>query len=140
MSPSDRRVVLDASAVVAWTLQERGAATVNKVLSVSVLPASAMTETLYRARERGSRLSARQLYEDITGMGVEVEPVTGSDTIRAAELIEASRRARRVPSDSCLSLGDGLCIAVAERLQLPITGGDMHWRSLALKVAFHPFR
>jgi PIN domain nuclease of toxin-antitoxin system len=40
-----------------------------------------------------------------------------------SELIETSRRARQRPEDSTLSLGDGLCIAVAERLKLVITGG-----------------
>ena len=43
------------------------------------------------------------------------------------------------PSGS-LSLGDGLCIAVAERLELPITGGDLYWETLDLRVRVLSFR
>jgi PIN domain nuclease of toxin-antitoxin system len=39
-----------------------------------------------------------------------------------------------------LSLGDGLCIAVAERLNLPITGGDLYWETLDLRVKVLSFR
>ena len=70
-------------------------------------------------------------------MGVEVERETGADVVRAAELVAASRRS---PAEGSLSLGDGLCIAVAERLGLPITGGDQHWETIVLRVWFLPFR
>jgi ribonuclease VapC len=140
VSSADRRVVLDASALVAWVLNERGGTTIDKLLHVAVAPASGVTETLYRARDRGSTMSAHDLYDSITGLGVEIEPVTAEDTVRAAELIETSRRARQRPKDSTLSLGDGLCIAVSERLKLVITGGDEHWATLSLKVAYKPFR
>lgn len=126
--------------MVAWVLNERGGTTIDKLLHVAVAPASAMTETLYRARERGSIMSARDLYDSLTGLGIQIEPVTPEDAVRAAELIEASRRARQRPQDSTLSLGDGLCIAVAERLKLVITGGDDHWATLSLNVANRPFR
>jgi PIN domain nuclease of toxin-antitoxin system len=39
-----------------------------------------------------------------------------------------------------LSLGDALCIAVAERLQLPIAGADQLWETLDLGVKFLPYR
>jgi PIN domain nuclease of toxin-antitoxin system len=39
-----------------------------------------------------------------------------------------------------LSLGDGLCIAVAERLELPITGGDLYCETLDLRVKVLSFR
>ena len=39
-----------------------------------------------------------------------------------------------------LSLGDGLCIAVAERLELPLTGGDLYWETLDLRVRVLSFR
>jgi PIN domain nuclease of toxin-antitoxin system len=49
----------------------------------------------------------------------------------------ARRQARGAGS---LSLGDGLCIAVAERLGLPVTGGHQHGEALDLAVEFVPFR
>lgn len=140
MSTGDRRVVIDASGIVAWLLNEPGAATIDKLLPVAVVPASAMTESLYRARERGSRLSQQSLYDALVELGLEVEPITSEDAVRAAELIEISRRSRVKPGDPTLSLGDGLCIAVAERLGLVVAGGDLHWETLSLHVTFEPFR
>lgn len=137
MSALPRRVALDASALLAWVLRERGFDTVDKVLAVSVVPVSAMVEVLYRAAERGYRLPSAQLHSDLTALGIAVEPVRDADAVRAAELIAASKAA---PGPGSLSLGDGLCIAVAERLDLPLTGGDNHWSQLTLAVPFFPFR
>lgn len=137
MTAPPRRVALDASALLAWILRERGFDTVDKVLAVSVVPVSAMVEVLYRAIERGHRLPPAQLHADLTALGVAVEPVRDADAVRAAELIAASKAA---PGSGSLSLGDGLCIAVAERLDLPLTGGDKYWSQLTLNVPFFPFR
>lgn len=129
--------MLDASAIVAWVLKERGWQTVDRLLEVAVAPASVLVETLYRVRERGHRLPSSQLHDDLLGLGIQVEPVTDADTVRAAELISDSRAA---DGDKSLSLGDGLCLAVAERLDLTVTGGDQHWATCDLHVAFLPFR
>lgn len=135
-----RKVVLDASAVLAWVLRERGSDIIDKVLAVSVIPASALVEVLYRAPERGHRLQVAELHAAIVGMGAVIESFTDADADRAAQLILASR-ARRTPEDTrCLSLGDGLCLAVAERLELTITGGDQQWATCDLTVPFLPFR
>lgn len=133
-----RRVTLDASALLAWVLDERGAATVRKLLPVAVIPASAMVETLYRAKQRGSAMSMAELHDSITAMGVQVAAIEPGDVLRAAELIHASH-VRSGPSKS-LSLGDGLCLAVAERLGLPLAGGDLDWAVENLSVEFIPYR
>lgn len=83
----DRRVVLDASALLAWVMNERGAATVDRVLAVGIAPASVLVETLYRAVEKGHRLSVGQLHAALLEMGLEVEPVTEGDVDCAAQLI-----------------------------------------------------
>lgn len=140
MTVQARKVVLDASAVVAWLANERGSSTIGKLLAVAVVPASVMTESLYRSLEKGHQLGLRDLYDAIKAMGVAVEPITEEDTVRAAELIGESRRARKSPSEPSLSLGDGLCLAVAERLELPVAASDNHWESLNLAVAYLPFR
>ena len=137
MSPTTHRLTLDASAVLAWVLRERGFETIDKILAMAVVPVSAMVEVLYRAVERGHRLSPAQLHADLLAIGLTVEPVTDADSERAAELILSSKAA---PGPGSLSLGDGLCIAVAERLGLPLTGGDRYWSQVALRVEFLPFR
>lgn len=137
MSVAPRRVALDASALLAWILRERGSDTVDKVLAVSVVPVSAMVEVLCWAVERGHRMPPARLHADLIALGVEVEPVWDADAVRAAELIASSKAA---PGAGSLSLDDGLCIAVAERLRLPLTGGDKHWSQLEMHVPFLPFR
>ncbi|MHB1473993.1 MAG: PIN domain-containing protein, partial [Dermatophilaceae bacterium] len=91
MSPTSHRVTLDASAVLAWVLRERGFETIDKVLPVAVVPVSAMVEVLHRAVERGHRLSPAQLHADLLALGLRVEPVTDADAQRAAELIVSSK-------------------------------------------------
>jgi ribonuclease VapC len=137
---TDRRVVLDASAVLAWVLHERGADVIERLLPVATIPAANLTEVLYRAPERGHRMTMDQLETHLLAKQLTVEPVMQEDARRAAELIRYSRdnppdqRARGV------SLGDGLCIAVAERLELPISGGDSAWEHLPMDVDYRPFR
>ena len=132
----DRRVVLDASALLAWVMRERGSETVDVLLPYAVVPVSAMVETLYRAAELGHQLPMADLHRDLLSMGLVVEPVAESDALRAAQLIGGSRRGR----GGSLSLGDGLCLAVAERLGLTVTGGDQMWEALDLAVDHRPFR
>lgn len=133
---ASRRVVVDASALLAWVMRERGSDTVDAVLPYAVAPVSALVETLYRAPELGHGLSAAHLHRDLVSMGLHIEPVTEADAVRAAELIAQSRRS---PGGS-LSLGDGLCLAVAERLHLTVTGNDQFWETLDLSVDYRPFR
>lgn len=59
--------------------------------------------------------------------------------MRAAELL-THVDANPGPRGDRLSLGDAQCIAVAERLSLPIAGDDQLWSVLPLEVTFHRFR
>lgn len=137
---TDRRVVIDASALLAWVLRERGATTISTLLPVAVIPAPNLVEVLYRAPERGHRMASAELHTHILAMGVTVESLTGADVLRSADLIAGSRAGVAAHPIATLSLGDGLCLAVAERLGLPVTGGDQLWADLDLSVAFLPFR
>jgi len=136
----ETQVVVDASALVAWACKERGAATIDKILPVAVAPSSVMVETLYRCPEKGHRMPPAELHATLLSLGLRVEPVTDGDTVRAADLIHGSRRDAPAHEGRSLSLGDGLCIAVAERLGLPVTGGDEYWAMLDLAVPYQPFR
>jgi PIN domain nuclease of toxin-antitoxin system len=133
-----RRVVLDASAILEWLLARHAKDTIDKLLPVAVIPASALTEALYVAQLRGHGLAPDELAAALLSLGVLVEPVTVSDAVRASELIAVSRRGE--PSVGSLSLGDGLCIAVAERCELPVVGGDLYWETLDVRVKVLSFR
>lgn len=136
---TDRRLVLDASAVLAWVNAERGAEPVDRLLPYAVIPAPNLTETLKAARVRGHALTCDQLRVRIVSMGAHIEPFLDADTVRAAELLLYSAT-RPGSNGECLSLGDAQCIAVAERLDLPIVGDDGLWSVLPLSVKFHLFR
>lgn len=133
---SDRRVVMDASAIVAWLLNERGASTVGRLLQYAVLPAPNVTESIRTARAQGHRMTCDQLFSRLEASCAAIEPFRDVDASRAAELLLFVEDR----PDGRLSLGDALCVAVAERVQLPIVGDDLLWSELPLEVEFHQFR
>ncbi len=134
------KIVVDASALLAWLLNERGGETINKILDLSIAPVSVVVEVLYRAGERRLKTPPLQILQDLESVGVSIEPILPIDSLRAAELITISHKKRKSKEDSSLSLGDGLCIAMAERLGLPLTGGDKYWNECDLQVEFYLFR
>jgi ribonuclease VapC len=137
VSSPQPKSVLDASAVLAYVLDERGATVVERLLEISLITAANLTEVLYRACEMGYTGTPDELQDELLATGLRVEPVIAEDSARAAELIIGSRvRA----THGSLSLADGLCIAVAERLGLTVVGGDQLWETLDLRVEHHRFR
>lgn len=131
-----RRCVLDTSAVLDHILNRGCAKTARQLLSVAVIPATVLTETLYIGASNS--IQPKQITKELHERGALIEPITENDARRAAQLITQSRASSN--SSHCLSLGDGLCIAVAERLSLPIVGNDQHWQSLNLHVEFMSYR
>jgi ribonuclease VapC len=127
---------MDASAIVAWLLNERGAATVGRLPQFAVLPAPNVTGSIRTARTHGHRMTSDQLYSRLEASCAAVEPFLDVDAPRAAELLLFADR----QANAQLSLGDALCMAVAERLQLPLVGDDGLWTQLPLEVDFHQFR
>ena len=70
-----------------------------------------------------------------------VVSVDEGDAVRTAELICQSRMlSQQRGSFTSLSLGVAVCIAVAERMEANLVGGDRHWAELDLSVEFLPFR
>lgn len=134
------RVVVDASAVLAFVLQERGWQTVEKLLPFAVIPLPNLTEVLYIAPSKGHNREAGDLFAYLLRLGLRVESLFPADAVRAAELIIESEHAAPGNAVRALSLGDALCIAVAERLNLLVTGGDQAWELLELKTGFQSFR
>jgi PIN domain nuclease of toxin-antitoxin system len=125
--------VLDASAVLAWLFNERGASTVEKVLKVSVLSTVNLAEVLYRTDEEG--MATDSLEGDLRSLGLAVESFTSED----AHIVEEVRRiARR--EGARISLADCCCLATGIRMNLPVVGGYQVWGSLGLGIDIRPFR
>jgi PIN domain nuclease of toxin-antitoxin system len=124
------KIVVDASAVLAWLLNERGGDTINKILDLAVAPVSVIVEVLHRVEEKGLKTPPAQILQDLESVGVSIEPILPIDSLRAAELIAISHKNQNRKEHSSLSLGDGLLV----------TGGDKYWNECDLRVEFYLFR
>ncbi|MBW1638983.1 type II toxin-antitoxin system VapC family toxin [Microbacterium resistens] len=108
--------VLDASAVLAFLQGEDGADRVEPELDGGVIGAANWSEVAQKVRAGGGDWAiARSL---LLSYSLRVEPVTVDDAEAAAE---AWRRG------SGLSLGDRLCLALAERLDVSVLTADRAW-------------
>ena len=111
--------VLDASAILAFVLDEDGADVVESALADDpVCGAANWSEVAQKvlAAERDWDL-VRAL---LVSYGVRVEPVTGDD---------AEWAARRWRHGDALSLADRLCLALAERVDAEVLTADTTWGS-----------
>ena len=108
--------VLDASAVLAFLQGESGADRVEAELDGGVIGAANWSEVAQKVRASGGDWGiARSL---LLSYDVRVEPVGAADAEGAAV------RWRR---GSGLSLGDRLCLVLADRLGVPALTADRAW-------------
>ncbi len=112
-------VVLDASAILAFLLNEDGAETVEAALvGDSWCGAANWSEVAQKV------LAAGRDWEIVRALlisyGIQVEPVTGED---------AEWAARRWKRGEGLSLADRLCLALGERADADILTADLAWGS-----------
>lgn len=110
-------VVLDSSALLACIFGEPGAREVARQLHGAHMGAANWSESLVKMRTSLERESLSAL---ALQLGLVVDDVTRVDAERAAELHATS------PS---LSLGDRLCLALAERLDAEVLTADKAWGS-----------
>lgn len=111
--------VLDASAVLAFLQGEQGAEIVRAALDEGAVAGAAnWSEVAQKVRAAGQDWPlARSVLESF---GLAVEPVT---------LADAERAAARWTTASNLSLGDRLCLALANRLETEVLTADRAWGS-----------
>ena len=123
--------VLDASALLAWLVQERGANVVAGYLPRAVISAVNLSEVLYRGQRLGRNVAT--LPARLGHLGLRVEPFTADDALLATAIYARDRR-------HLLSLADRCCLATAIRLELPAVTGDRAWSTLDLGVEVLAFR
>ena len=123
--------VLDASALLAYLREERGAELVAQTIAGGAsISAVNLAEALGAAAAHGA--DPAQLTAELTARGlldgaVTVEPFTGADAVEAARLRPLTRSAG-------LSLGDRACIALARREGAAAITADSAWARLDLGV------
>jgi len=123
--------VLDASAVLALILDERGAATAESALPGSRLSAANLAEVLGKLLDAG--LDVRPVAGLLQSAGVTIEPLTLADAELAGAL-------RGVSGGRKLSLGDRCCLALALRTGTSVLTADKAWAKLDLPVDVHLVR
>lgn len=117
--------VLDASALVAFLRNERGADKVEAVLTRSCISAVNLAETLGKMVEYGKPLEA--VAYQVERLRIPVIPFDAEQARLAASPWQSTRSVG-------LSLGDRACLALALKTTLPALTTDSEWENCGLGV------
>ncbi|WP_315762007.1 type II toxin-antitoxin system VapC family toxin [Sphingomonas sp. Y38-1Y] len=118
-------VVLDASAILAVLLDEPGRERVLPVMTGAFVSSVNLGEVLSRAVDQG--FDVDQTASGLARLEMQIMPFAHADAIEAARLRLTTKRVGA-------SLGDRACLALAQRLRLPVLTADRAWSSLGLAV------
>ena len=124
-------IVLDASALLAFLLNEPGAAKVAAHLDEACMSTANLAEVLSKSEERGG--DAKALLAQIARTPIEMAPLSVSAALAAARLRPKTKSAG-------LSLGDRICLALAQVRGCEAWTADKRWASLKLGIAVHVIR
>jgi PIN domain nuclease of toxin-antitoxin system len=123
--------VLDASAALALLLDEPGADSVARALTSAMISSVNAAEVIDRLiRGGGQPREARQL---MLALDCPIMSVDAELGLRAGMLSSETR-------STGLSLGDRVCLALAEREQVPALTADRAWRALDLGIQIQLIR
>ena len=125
------RVVLDASALLAYLQREPGAASVRAVLGSACMSTVNWTEVIQKAA--GSGNEAAELRTDLESLGLVLEPFSASQAGIAGTLREPTM-------ELGLSLGDRACLALAIEREGTILTADRIWAQLRLGIRIEVIR
>ena len=115
--------VLDSSAILAWFQRELGYENTRAQIKMGgMITAPNLTEVIGKLVSNGSA-PANQVERDVLGLRLQVIPMD-QEIALASAFFYASRH----PYD--LSLGDCVCIAVAETLGVEILTAEQSWAKI----------
>lgn len=115
--------VLDSSAILAVVNLEKGAETVEPLLSDSIVSSVNAAEVLTKLVEKG--VSLEDALEDFLKLGLEVIKFDARQAAKVAEL-------RPLTKHLGLSLGDRACLALAILENATAVTADKNWAGLSL--------
>jgi ribonuclease VapC len=115
-------VVLDASAVVAVLIRERGWEVVQSVILDSKMAANNFGEVAQRLLKDG--WNRCQIEDAIGALQIEIIPVDGPLALDAAEIREIARA-------KGLSQADCICLTLAKRMGVAAMTADQKWLEIA---------
>ncbi len=120
-----KKVILDASALIASIYQEKGFENVDEHLSSAVISAVNLSEVASYLVKQGNSISeAQSLLKDLA---LEVIDFNEAQSFKVAELTKKTIK-------NGLSLGDRACISLGILKNLPILTADKIWKNLDLEA------
>lgn len=129
--------VLDASAMLAYLQDEPGAEIVENALAqgayISIVNWAEVLSKVADMGEDPQVLAQRIKDEGILGNSLEIISLSEVDAIAIAQL-------RPLTKSGGLSFGDRACLALGQRLKLPVMTADRTWTSLNLGVQVNSIR
>lgn len=125
------KVVLDASALLAFLNQEPGSSVLESLLPQSFASTVNWAEVVAKLQERGVWTEQSQF--DLEELGI---------TIIAFDLKQAliTGALRSLTKSAGLSLGDRACLALGIQLNLPVLTTDRIWAQLDLPIQVQVLR
>lgn len=124
-------VVLDASALLALLNREPGHEEVARVIPDAAISAVNISEVV--SKLAGSGMPGVKIEEALEGLALEICDF-GRELAFQAGMLRLATRSRG------LSLGDRACLALGERLNLPVLTTDRAWDDLELDVEVRQVR
>jgi ribonuclease VapC len=125
------KVVLDASALIAFIKGEPGCDRVRDVLGDASISAVNFCEVIAKMTDYGR--SAEEVTSQLDRLQLDILAFTSEDARVAAALRSTTRAAG-------LSLGDRSCLALAMRMGLPVLTADRQWSDLPVDVTVQLIR
>ena len=119
-----KATVLDASAVIAFLQSEPGHELVQQALQseACVVTAANQAEVIAKSLDRG--VGAQNIQTILAELAYTVIDVKAEDGVQAGLMRDRTRKLG-------LSLGDRLCLSVAQRLKAPVLTADRPWLVMA---------
>lgn len=130
-APSSPKFAVDTSALLAMMQAAPGGSLVGVKLRHSTLSTVNFYEVLEYSQKHGIDVSS--MATDLALLGMSIEPFTSDDAYAAAELINN-------PAAASLSMSDRACLALAQRLEVPVLTADNTWKKLQLGVEVQVLR
>lgn len=124
-------VVLDASALLAYLLQEPGAEVVDGLLRDARMTSVNWAEVVQKALSAG--VEVQGMREELQALGMQVEPFLATDGECAGQLWPLTRQ-------QGLSLSDRACLSLGLRLGLTVVTCDRAWAELPLELEVQVLR
>lgn len=127
------KVVLDASAVLAFLQDEQGCEKVDAVLTEGRGLMSAVNYAEVVGKLLGVGMAEAAATEALGLLDLAIEPLDDKQAWQTGVL-------RLATKEFGLSLGDRACLALAYLKQLPVLTADKHWEKLTLAIKITQLR